>query len=461
MFYIALWASKLYLFILKLLKLEKDDKPGFLAYKLCPNFLEKLNKPDIVIGITGTNGKTTTTNLLADCLKKGNYKVIYNEWGANTLGGYARCLIQGVNIFNKKKDVIAILEMDEVTCDKTIPLVDLKYLIVTNLFRDSMQRNANPDYVYEKLLSGINKDIVLILNADDPFSSMLGEKNNNKCIYYGIDKLKTDHKTSNNLINDFLTCPKCSSNLKYEYIRYHQIGKVYCPNCNFESKQATYLATLDFDNNKLNIKNKNNFYSFKMINDTIFNCYNELAVITMMFCLNIDEFKIKSIIEKVNLPKNRYLNNFVNGIEITNLACKDLNAVATSRVLDYINSLKENLEVILLLDDQFDNKNNSEAVTWVYDTDFELLNKDNIKRIIVGGVRNRDYRLRLLLAGVPNDKIFTCDKEEDVINYVTTKNIDKIFILNEVYFISGGLKINELIVDKIKKENAYENRNTL
>ena len=198
-----------------------------------------------------------------------------------------------------------------------------------------------------------------------------------------------------------------------------------------------------------------------MINDTIFNCYNELAVITMMFCLNIDEFKIKSIIEKVTLPKNRYLNNFVNGIEITNLACKGLNAVATSRVLDYINSLKENLEVILLLDYQFDNKNNSEAVTWVYDTDFELLNKDNIKRIIVGGVRNRDYRLRLLLAGVPNDKIFTCDKEEDIINYVTTKNIDKIFILNEVYFISGGLKINELIVDKIKKENDYENRNTL
>ena len=126
--------------------------------------------------------------------------------------------MQGVNIFNKKKDCIALLEMDEVTCDETIPLINLKYLIVTNLFRDSMQRNANPDYVYNKLQKGLNKDITLILNSDDPFSSMLGEKNKNKCVYFGIDKLDTDKKVSNNLINDFLVCPKCSSNLKYDYI---------------------------------------------------------------------------------------------------------------------------------------------------------------------------------------------------------------------------------------------------
>ena len=453
MFYIALIIAKLHLAILKLFHKEKDDKPGFLAYKLCPNFLEKLNKPDIVIGITGTNGKTTTTNLLAEALKKCDYNVIYNDWGANTPGGYARCLIEGVNIFNKKKNCIALLEMDEVTCNETIPLVSLKYLIVTNLFRDSMQRNANPDYIYDKIQKGLNKDITLILNSDDPFSSMLGEKHNNKCIYFSIDKLNTDKKTSNNLINDFIICPKCLSVLKYDYVRYHQIGKLHCPNCSFESKKASFLGNLDFANKVINVTNKNNTYSFNMINESIFNCYNELAVITMLFTLNIDEYKIKSIMSKITLPKNRYMSNIANGIEVTNLACKGLNAVATSRVFDYLNSLKENIEIILFLDDQFDNKNNSEAITWIYDTDFELLNKPNIKRIIVGGVRNKDYKLRLLLAGIDKEKIFTCEKETDAINFVTTKDIDKIFILNEVYYITGGIKMNEKIVEKIKKEN--------
>ena len=141
----------------------------------------------------------------------------------------------------------------------------LKYLIVTNLFRDSMQRNANPDYVYNKLQKGLNKDITLILNSDDPFSSMLGEKNKNKCVYFGIDKLDTDKKVSNNLINDFLVCPKCSSNLKYDYIRYHQIGQVHCPNCSFESKKADFLGNLDYKNNIINVTNKNNNYKFKSL----------------------------------------------------------------------------------------------------------------------------------------------------------------------------------------------------
>ena len=159
---------------------------------------------------------------------------------------------------------------------------------------------------------------------------------------------------------------------------------------------------------------------------------------------------------KITLPKNRYMSNIANGIEVTNLACKGLNAVATSRVFDYLNSLKENIEIILFLDDQFDNKNNSEAITWIYDTDFELLNKPNIKRIIVGGVRNKEYKIRLLLAGIDKEKIFTWEKETDAIKFVTTKDIDKIFILNEVYYITGGIKMNEKIVEKIKKENIWK-----
>ena len=303
------------------------------------------------------------------------------------------------------------------------------------------------------LYQGLNKDITLILNSDDPFSSMLGEKNKNKCVYFGIDKLDTDKKISNNLINDFLVCPKCSSNLKYDYIRYHQIGQVHCPNCSFENKKADFLGNLDYKNNRINVTNKNNNYKFKMINDSIFNCYNEMALITTLFTLNIDEYKIKSIIEKLELPKIRYMSNYANGVEVINFVSKGLNAVATSRVCDYLSGLNDNLEIVLILDDQFDSKNNSETMTWIYDTDFELLNKPNIKKIIVGGVRNRDYKHRLLLAGIDKEKIFTCDKEDDVVDFVTTEGISKIYILLDILLVSKAAKINERIVEKIKKEN--------
>lgn len=457
MFHIALWGAKFYLFILKLLKKEKDDKPGMIACRLCPNFLEKLNKPKMVIGVSGTNGKTTTTNLIADTLKNDNKKVIYNDWGANTLSGYVRCLIEGVNIFNKPKDVIAIVEIDEVSSDIYLPLIKPNYLVLTNLFRDSMHRNANPDYVFNKMKQGLNKDIVLILNGDDPFSSRLGEKTN-KCVFYGIEKQDFENKKeSNNLINDFTICPKCFSKLEYDFVRYHHIGKVHCPNCSFKSKTIDYLGIINKKENCLIVKHENESTSYKLISDSIINLYNEIAVITLLSELGYEKEKLVNLIEKLEIPKSRYYSKKANNIEITTMVSKGMNAIATSRALDYVSNINKNLEIVLVIDDQFDNKGGSEAIAWIYDSDFEFLNKDNIKRIVVGGVRSRDYKLRLLLAGVPKEKIYICNKELDTPKFVTTKDIDEIIILHDVYFITGANKIRDEICDMIKGEEKHEN----
>ena len=65
-FFIALWISKVVMFIFKLTGSERNDWPGLLAYKLCPDFLKYISKPPLVIAITGTNGKTTTSALIAN-----------------------------------------------------------------------------------------------------------------------------------------------------------------------------------------------------------------------------------------------------------------------------------------------------------------------------------------------------------------------------------------------------------
>lgn len=452
MFYLGLWAAKFYLFILKIFKKEKDDKPGFVGYKFCHNFLERLNKPKIVIGVTGTNGKTTTTNLIADSLKKCGFKVIYNSWGANTLGGFARCLIEGVTIFNKPKDVVAILEIDEVSCDESIPYLNLSYLVMTNLFRDSMHRNANPDYVFSKYTKALDKKTVLVLNGDDPFSSRLCDYVT-KSVFYGIDKLDTDKNVCENLVNDFTLCPKCHNKLIYSYVRYHQIGKVHCSKCDFKSPDLTYKGVLDYENNKIIV---NNTLNVNMINDSLFNCYNEMAVISLLKELKVEDNKIIDTINSITIAKSRYQTKEYKGITFINLVAKGMNAVATSRALDYVRNIEGNLEVILLLDDQFDNKNGSEAVAWIYDADFEFLNKSNIKKIVVGGVRSKDYVLRLLLAGVPKEKIVNCMKEEEVSEKVITKGIDKIVLLYDVYFVSEASKIRDTIIKNMKSGDYYE-----
>lgn len=450
-FYLALWLGKIYLFFLKLLKQEKDDKPGLLCLKIDNNFLDEIKKPKTVIAITGTNGKTTVSNMLAEILIKDNKKVVYNDWGANTRASVTRCLLDSVNIFNKTVVDIAVLETDEITSNDIFPLVKPNYIVVTNLFRDSMHRNANPDYVFDKINNFIPKDSTLILNADDIISSNLGP--NNKKVLYSIEKQKWE-KEQKNIVIDKRICPICHNELKYEFRRYHHIGKVHCPVCHFKSLTPNYIATkINLQKETITVNHKDEKTEYKLSNDSIFNAYNTLATITTLRTMGINNNKIIDYLKNQTIVKSRYSSTKINNIEINTIAAKGLNGVAVSHVCNYLSNIKGNIEIIIVIDDTFDNKGGSEAIAWIYDADFEFLNQENIKKIIVGGKRNRDYHLRLLLGGIKEEKIVCVENEQDTYKYLSFNNIDKIFILHEVYYITGARKIKENIIKKIKEDN--------
>ena len=68
-FLFALWMAKLSVPALKITRHNGTDFPGTLALKLCPDFLKYVGRPKTIIAVTGTNGKTTVSNLLADTLE--------------------------------------------------------------------------------------------------------------------------------------------------------------------------------------------------------------------------------------------------------------------------------------------------------------------------------------------------------------------------------------------------------
>ena len=67
-FLFALWMAKLSIPALKITRHNGTDFPGSLAVKLCPDFLKYIGKPEHIIAVTGTNGKTTVANMLNDVL---------------------------------------------------------------------------------------------------------------------------------------------------------------------------------------------------------------------------------------------------------------------------------------------------------------------------------------------------------------------------------------------------------
>mgnify|MGYP002591170392 CR=1 FL=1 len=90
----------------------------------------------------------------------------------------------------------------------------------------------------------------------------------------------------------------------------------------------------------------------------------------------------------------------------------------------------------------------NETITWFYDTDYEFLNGDNVEQIIVSGKRAKDTIVRLLMAGVPKEKIFADrDEVESVRKYFKPKDIESVYVLYDLY----AMKQKEEVHQEVKK----------
>lgn len=448
-FYFALLGAKFGTVILKLLGKNATFFPGKFALKICPDFMAKVNKPKEIIAVTGTNGKTTVCNLIIDSLSKKGFKVLGNKKGSNVNAGICTSLIDGVNLRNKSKYEVAVLELDERSSPKVFPYVKPTYLICTNLFRDSIRRNAHPEFILNVINKYLPEETKLILNADDLISSSLGSTNSK--VYFAIDKLDTDRTESINIINDVRVCPKCYTKLKYNYVRYHHIGNAYCPNCGFKSPEAKYrVSKVNYENKKITVNIDDKETEFKMISDSIFNIYNMIAVIALLSELGIPTEEIQKIFDEEKIVGSRYKNEEVNGIKIVSHMAKGQNPIACSCVFDYVRNEKAKKELILLIFDLFDAKESSENITWLYDCDFEFLNSENIDKIIIGGPRAQDFYLRLLLAGVPKEKLKWTEKTEETAKYLSLDKEKDIYILYELYDEKIAEDVRNKVIDRIK-----------
>ena len=125
-------------------------------------------------------------------------------------------MLQGASLLGKAQKELAVLEIDERSANKVYPYVTPTYLVCTNLFRDSLMRNAHTEFISDILNTYIPKETIMIENADDLICSHIAE--NNKKIYFGIDKLPTDSDHFENITRDIRVCPKCYSKLEYDYV---------------------------------------------------------------------------------------------------------------------------------------------------------------------------------------------------------------------------------------------------
>ena len=445
MFRLILFFAKIYNSLTDRFGKHKSDMVGVFAYKLCPDFLSRMAKPKTRIMVTGTNGKTTTTSLIANMLINDGRKVEYSYWGANMLAGHIKTMLDCVTIFNRSKVDACVLETDELLIHNSMPQFDPQYLLVTNICRDSIRRNAYPDYIFDRMDDGISKDtnVTVLLHANDPLSNALAS--GNPRVYIGADKI-FDRSAYAGFSNEFLTCPQCNSPIEYDFRHYRHVGRYKCPVCGLTNPEPKYVWQ-GIDGDKL-ILNGDRYH---LISKDIFNLYNEIMIIGLFREMGYEPARIDELLKTVHIPESREGFDSCKGIRIYRKCGKGQNGTAPSIVFEGIMEENKNPKEFILLMDAEIGKGAQATMTWLYDNDFELLDDDSVKKIIITGENTLDYKLRLLLAGIPESKLVICEDYKEAQNYLTLDESD-IYLIVDIDYYNWGMELSDNIVKRIEAE---------
>ncbi|UDI77930.1 Mur ligase family protein [Staphylococcus taiwanensis] len=363
------------------------DLPGQIARRVDQNILRKLaTQVDDIVFISGTNGKTTTSNLIGHTLKANHIDIIHNNEGANMAAGITSAFIMQ----STKQIKVAVIEIDEGSIPRVLKEVTPTMMVFTNFFRDQMDRFGEIDIMVNNIAQSIsNKGIKLLLNTDDPFVSRL-KIASDTIVYYGMKAHA--HEFEQSTMNESKYCPNCGKLLEYDYIHYNQIGHYHCT-CGFKRETPKYevssftvspFLTLNFDNAVFNMKIAGDF-----------NAYNALAAYTVLKELGLNDDSIRKGFESYTSDNGRMQYFKLHNKEaMINLAKNPAGMNASLSVGEQLEGQK--VYVISLNDNAADGRDTS----WIYDADFEKLSEQDIEAIIVTGTRAEELQLRLKLAEV-------------------------------------------------------------
>ena len=387
--------------------------------------MKKIKLPDDIIVVTGSNGKTSTVEMINSVLTENGKTVACNLEGSNQTEGVTTMILNNCNLHGEVKKDVLLIESDERYLRHTLKFFRPKYLVVTNLYRDQMTRNGHPELIYDIIKEAITDDIHLILNTDDPLSSLYGYKKNN-VTYFGMNENKFSKKVNDSAYDDGKYCPNCKKPLKYDYYHYNHIGSYKCENCGHARKEPDYAVTdFNFDVGEMTINRK---YKLQMNLRSIYNAYNLLATFAVCRLVGI---KDDTIVESLNnyVIKNDRIQKFeLNGHDAMLLTSKHENSISYNQSLLYVTREKEDCTVVIIVD-AVSRKYFTSETSWLWDIDFELLKSENVKKVILGGKYVHDLVTRMEFAGINMDKVVAKSDLDELMKETKENSIVKIYVI--------------------------------
>lgn len=375
--------------------------PGEAALKICPDILKRITLPDEIIAVTGSNGKTSTVEMIARVLSKAGKRIVYNKEGSNQIEGVTTLILSNSTLFGKFKKDAVIIESDERYSKYTFKYFSPTHYVITNLYRDQLTRNGHPQWVFNAIKESISDNCTLILNADDPLVSLFGKDREN-VIWFGMDRQSFSTDKNTGMYDDGKYCPLCNAEMKYDYYHYNHIGAYRCEGCGYKKENTAFTVTdTDLESGIITVNGKD---EIKLAFKSIYNVYNILACYAVCSIIGIDGKTVAENISSYVLKNGRVVEYRLGKAHGTLLTSKHENSVSYDQSIRYSVQQKEPHAVIIIVD-AVSRKYFTGETSWLWDIDFGMLNAENTEHIYLLGKYANELYVRFSYTDTDSSKI--------------------------------------------------------
>ena len=400
--------------------------PGRAALKIDPHIIAPL-AADIRRGIIvtcGTNGKTTTNNLLCSMLEAQGYRVVSNRLGANMLEGVAAAFATSAKrplgylfakgplgyLVDAKRPLgyldadFACLEIDEASAARVLQDLRPDYMILTGLFRDQLDRYGEIDLTMKALEKAILEapEMTLIINGDDPLTAYLAKNSAHRVVSFGVSERVANEVDE---IREARFCENCGAPLRYDFYHFSQLGVYRCPSCGFCRPEIDYDASGVRLSPQLSFDVKEPGTAPVKISAPMtgfYNVFNILAVFSVLRQLNLPTDKFNEVLRsfRPQFGRGEVFHVGANGGQrvLLNLA---KNPAGFGQNISAMLQDRSPKDLIIVIND---NAQDGRDVSWLWDVDFDRLADDTIRSITVSGLRAPDMQLRLKYVEIESDR---------------------------------------------------------
>ena len=435
-FLAALAAGKLCAAVCKAVSPDRGSNlPGTVALKLDPRFLRRIQgvDPEKTVFITGTNGKSTANNMVVHALRAAGRSVCSNLEGANMQPGAATALIKNTTAGGRFTGEYLVFEIDERSLAVVAKDLPPGHLCITNIQKDQVQRNGDPDYIYQKFkdVIGSLEGLSLYVNNDEPRAMSLSAfiPKSGRALSFGVARNARDSKSEAEW-GITMPCPKCHDALVFTHCNIAGVGAYHCPSCGFASgkKPDLLIDSIDYGDSVFTASGE----SYHLAYPAAFFLYNYALSLCVLDSLGVASGPVKQAFETFTNIGGRMEEFAYAGKSIRYMRIKQENPETLQSALDTIAEDRAAKVFVIgpaIVDDIVPNYSNT---FYTFDCNFGPLAKSGVERCICfGRTIGWDMANRLRYAGFPEDCIDIVDTDDDerILAAIAACETDNVYLI--------------------------------